>query len=1636
MKNILLPAVLSFFGLGLCAQTMLSFPVNILDGLQNSQITATHSPLDIGTIENAFDGNLENVARSGGTNPMRVTLQFAYPISLTATSLNNNSESVLWTVEAAQSLADLDSRTGSYQKLVDAAAHSGFGTSVQNVAASGKLLRLTVQKMCCDNFVHLEEWGIAATANIAVTGICMKPSQVRLIPNASFQPSFYATDTDGNEWPISSAINWQSSNSGVVGVNSAGVFSSNSNLGEATVTASWNGLNFQTKVKVVPDFKSPTAEKRVVRVAMVIIDPQIPAAGGQRFSEKFWAYNGGPMALAQQTRDSMFSVSGGTADYQFAETHWENDLSLMRFGGSQLTVDSFYRLFLEPGWPTLHLVAEQQGNAQFLYNDLLNKYDLCSKSNSKQIDEVWVWAMPFIGMYESNMTGTGAFWINGPVVSGNACTDLLPIMGFNYERYAGCALHNFTHRIELTMAKVFNTTYRYVPSDSPYPGGSPGNALQLFMNYDALEPGNAHIGNGHFPPNGIENYGYANHDFVPTHAPNWKRYPFLFDQTEPINCEAWGCEGDCGINFCSWWMRHIPHFKCADQTGRLNNWWPYIIDYNEGKALEAQADNCDCQLFDDTPPPPCASKGDFPWHEWIAGVKIGDLDNPSSKSQYSDFTSKTINLRQGTGNPWTFTVGYSYFTYDEYLRVWVDKNQNGIFEPSETVVEAVITRPPDGTPSKTINYCCSPVDFNEPLASGMRVRVAMKRGGYPDPCETIPFGEVEDYTMNIVAAPAKPDLWTGGWEYIPQWHPNGCGYAYIEPGGNAVSFAGVVINESPLAAAGPFKIKAWFSRDNNLSADDVLWKTTQYTGLDAKYGPHWNDGFSLSNTPVPLALPLGTYTVIVKIDADNEVDELDETNNIFLQEGVRIGWPDFTALVTSGVPTSVAPGGSFPLNFQIHNTNSFPVSQLASGGPVANVYLSTDNIFQSGTDVLLGSANLLYSQFNAFGEANGTANVTIPASTAPGNYSIFVVAADNCDPNTANNPSPPVSLQIGTAQPCTMTAQVSNVGCSANTATATVLVTAVNGGLQGWIGSYPTPGGPSFLTGQYGVPQTIGVWKDLTANSVGLNFFDPAVSGCTTTAQIVCPGQYCASKGDFPWEDWISSVSVGGAAANVSGKNQYSDFTATTFSLAKNTAANISLTTTYSYFTWDEYYRVWIDYNHDKTFDPATELAFAGILAKPAPGGNVSKTLTGQITVPATALDGPTRMRVSQKRGAYPGPCEVFPFGEVEDYTVNIGGGPSQQPDLTLTNLTMPASVAQGNVFNFNFDLKNIGNAAASGNFSIKSWLSTDQNLDASDYQNGSVPTGNIGAGVTVPQVLGAMSVAPTVAAGQYYLILKVDTDGQIAESNEANNVLVSAGKITVNPGGGTGADLELTLTADKTLVPIYSEVTFTVTARNTGTATVNTALVNVQICGLPGSGAFEQFSQLVYAGVPAAPTLGNYNFVTQIWEIPGLAPGQSAVLHLKLFTLGTATRTVAAWSAFQSPADPDSQPSGSIFANCTPAQDDEAIWIINGGQPRLQPGTRNWAEAEDFEVADFQIYPNPAGEQVAVQLENWAGRSATLTLVNQLGRPVLQQQLDEVPTSPTVIDLSEIPNGQYFLKMETPGRRTVVRKLAVARMY
>jgi len=143
---------------------------------------------------------------------------------------------------------------------------------------------------------------------------------------------------------------------------------------------------------------------------------------------------------------------------------------------------------------------------------------------------------------------------------------------------------------------------------------------------------------------------------------------------------------------------------------------------------------------------------------------------------------------------------------------------------------------------------------------------------------------------------------------------------------------------------------------------------------------------------------------------------------------------------------------------------------------------------------------------------------------------------------------------------------------------------------------------------------------------------------------------YCTSHGTASSE-WISKVQIGSTykSSGSSGSAGYQDFTSFIFNLTMGISNTITLTPGYPLFIRYEYWRVWIDYNHDGDFTDTGEQVVTI--------NNKRNAVSTTFTVPTSALNGQTRMRVSVKRSSGATSCQIYSYGEVEDYTVNISSG-------------------------------------------------------------------------------------------------------------------------------------------------------------------------------------------------------------------------------------------------------------------------------------------------------------------------------------------------------------------------------------------
>ncbi len=139
---------------------------------------------------------------------------------------------------------------------------------------------------------------------------------------------------------------------------------------------------------------------------------------------------------------------------------------------------------------------------------------------------------------------------------------------------------------------------------------------------------------------------------------------------------------------------------------------------------------------------------------------------------------------------------------------------------------------------------------------------------------------------------------------------------------------------------------------------------------------------------------------------------------------------------------------------------------------------------------------------------------------------------------------------------------------------------------------------------------------------------------------------YCLSSGRSPFLEWISNVTFANVS-NASGSTSYTDNTDEPITVSRGGSYTLSLTPSFAQGTRNEYFKVWIDYNHDGDFSDSGEQVYAA--------GPVTSTVSTTIMIPVTATKNITRMRVAMRYNQTPSSsCGTFGDGEVEDYALNV----------------------------------------------------------------------------------------------------------------------------------------------------------------------------------------------------------------------------------------------------------------------------------------------------------------------------------------------------------------------------------------------
>ncbi len=298
-----------------------------------------------------------------------------------------------------------------------------------------------------------------------------------------------------------------------------------------------------------------------LRVLTLIYNPLIDRQKGMRLAEAMGASAGwhDPDTLAIEYVRDVRHASHGHLEYDLVE-RIEIDEFPPKQDGFRYEAASYLRC-----WETGRFHEPDAAD----YAAILRRFEVIERINAEEIDEVWLFGMPYSGYYESLLAGPGAFWCNAPPLE---LPPNLPrprrrfiVMGFNYEREVGCMLEDLGHRVESIMAHVYQHRR------------GPANLWEHFTRYDRQAPGRASVGNVHFAPNSERDYDWGNPRPVLSDCDDWLRFPHLTGERRLVDCRDWG-QGDMRLHHL-WWLERLPHAP-GTTDGIANNWWTYVGDPN------------------------------------------------------------------------------------------------------------------------------------------------------------------------------------------------------------------------------------------------------------------------------------------------------------------------------------------------------------------------------------------------------------------------------------------------------------------------------------------------------------------------------------------------------------------------------------------------------------------------------------------------------------------------------------------------------------------------------------------------------------------------------------------------------------------------------------------------------------------------------------------------------------------------------------------------------------------------------------------------------------------------------------------------------------------------------------------------
>ena len=446
------------------------------------------------------------------------------------------------------------------------------------------------------------------------------------------------------------------------------------------------------------------------------------------------------------------------------------------------------------------------------------------------------------------------------------------------------------------------------------------------------------------------------------------------------------------------------------------------------------------------------------------------------------------------------------------------------------------------------------------------------------------------------------------------------------------------------------------------------------------------------------------------------------------------GSQDVTIPNTPSTTCRIMIKGSNHIFFDISNTNftitAGSTDTLAPTAPTlsaSGTTTSSTNLSWSGaTDNVGVTGYQVYQNGVLIGTVTGT-SYSVTGLSSSTTYSFTVKALDAAGNVSASSNT--VNVTTLTPAPDTQAPTAPTVSASGTTTSSTNL---------SWSGATDNIGVTGYQVYQNGVliatvtgtSYTVTGLAASTTYSFSIKALDAAgnasVSSNTVSVTTLTNSvSYCTAGATNTADERIAKVVFSNINNSSTGTAGYEDFTSINGSVNKGSSYTIQITPYWAGTKYKEGYAVYIDYNGDGDFADSGEKAWSKSASTTTP-------VSGTITIPTTATVGSTRMRVIMKYNSTPSTsCGSFTYGQVEDYTLTIGG--TGKVDIVpVSKIEIYPNPVVGNTINIKGLTKDV-------NYSIIS--SSGQTISKGRTQNYRIQAARLSSGMYMLQLQTAEGV-------------------------------------------------------------------------------------------------------------------------------------------------------------------------------------------------------------------------------------------------------------------------------------------------------